>query len=244
MALDYLENIGVQADPEEDNTEVESNSEEESNEDLSLDSEDATSENVDEGKVQTEELAPSELASLKEQIAGMEKRIADKDDFINELREQVKAKEEAKVEENTPEEEEDDFWDNPEEKYKNLQKQLKVQQLQIQEGYYAQTVDGYFKTVNPDALKEAVSTDSEFAKEFNSSSEPYRVAYEYLSKKTEAKTTEQAKLREEIKQELLKEMNVKGKKEIPPNINNSGSSNSSTESDDGMTGFASFFGSK
>ena len=118
---------------------------------------------------------------------------------------------------------------------------MRIQQLQIQEGYYAQTVDGYFKTVNTESVKEAVSKDKEFAKEFNSSREPYRVAYEYLKKQTEAKTSEQAKLREEIRQELLKEMNVKGKKEIPPNIGSG--STSSPNTSDGISGFAEFFGS-
>lgn len=238
MALDFIDSIGVDTSTEEDNTEVESKSvEEESKEDFVQDAEDATSETET-----PEATEPSELDSLREQIAGMEKRIKDKDDFINELREQAKAKEEANKQEVDTPDDEDDFWENPEEKYKQLMQKIELQQLQIQEGYYAQTVEGYFDTVNPDALKEAVSVDAEFAKEFNSSKEPYKVAYEYLSKRKEAKLTEQQKLREEIKQELLKEMNVKEKKEVPPNINSSGSSNSSSETDDGLSGFASYFG--
>lgn len=246
MGLEFMEELGIGQDLTDSNTEAEVNETvdvEKSDNDLSLEQDDNPTK--DEVAKNTE---LSEMDNLKKQIEGMEKRIADKDDFISELRSKSKDVEEVKEEVDTIEEE--DFWDNPEAKYKQLQEQIeenagkmRVQQLQIQEGYYAQTVDGYFKTVNSDLLKEAVSTDEVFAKEFNSSEEPYRVAYEYLTKKETIKTTEQTKLREEIRADLLKEMNVKESREVPPNIYKNGSGNSSsTNTDVPSDGFASIFG--
>lgn len=188
----------------------------------------------------TEEITePKELVEMRKQIEVMEKRIKDKDDYIQKLREESQAKELAKEEEPKVDEE-DDFWNDPVGKYKSLQQQLQIQQLQIAETIYANTVDGYWKTVTSDALKEAVATDTEFAREFNVSKEPYKFAYEYLTNKKESASKARQSLEDEIRQKILAEMNVTVKETIP-NVasmtSKSGSSSSSSDEDGFMSVF-------
>jgi len=191
-----------------------------------------------------EDTEHNEYGDLQKQIEGLEKRLADKDDYINELRELSKAKEADGQKDGVEEvDDEDEFWENPVERYKELQNQLKIQQMQIQETIYANTVDGYWETVNQDALKEAVATDTEFAEKFNKSSEPYKTAYEYLTAKKQAKVQSEQSLREQIKQELLKEMNIKSAKETVPSTTSMTSSKSGgSKRDASEDGFASVFG--
>jgi len=237
MALDYIEELGIGSEEptlEEDGLD---NNPDESSEDLSLDS---GTEPEKQTEVTTED---SKFEVLQEQIKGMEKRMADKDTYIQELKEMSKSKD---VVEEDVVEEADDFWDDPEAKYKSMQEQMRVQQLQIQEAVYANTVDGYFKTVNPESLKEAVSNDTEFAAKFNSSKDPYKVAYEHLSQlattKQTAKETSDKVYRDKVRAELLEEMkqNPSSKSTIP-NINQGGSSNAKAN-DASSDGFASIFG--
>ena len=235
MSLDYIDELGIGSEEPtiEDGSQDNSN---ESDKDLSLDS-------GEEPEEQTEgDTEASKFEVLQEQIKGMEKRMADKDTYIQELKEMSKTKEpEVEVDE-----EESDFWDDPESKYKQMQEQMNIQGLRLQEAVYANTVDGYFKTVNPESLKEAVSTDAEFAEKFNNSKEPYKVAYEHLSQVAEArkveKDTSDKAYRDKIRAEVLEELKQKpSSKDTVPNINSSGSSNQSgnSGSDDG---FASIFG--
>lgn len=243
--LDYIDMIGVDTDTEEDNTEVESNSDEEqSQEDFVQDSEDAASESDS-----SKDTVPSETEELRKQVEVLEKRNKDKDDFINELREQAKAKE-PKEEVNT-QEEELDYWDDPEaynkkilDKLEAQEQKLRIQEVQIKEGYYAQTVDGYFDIVNQESLREAVSADQEFAKEFNQSIEPYKTAYEYLKNRTKSKEDSINAEVERRLQERLAKAGIKEPKKAPPNINKNGSSNSEVSLDEGVSGFESFFGNR
>ena len=200
--------------------------------------------NTEESKEETNsDTVPNISNELKKQIEGLEKRISDKDEYINLLREQSKSKE---AEVSTEDVDTDtDFWDDPEKIVKDMQQTIRIQSMQIQETVYANTVENYWKTVNPEALKSAVATDTEFSKEFNSSNEPYRVAYEYLSNKTKAESEKTQSLREQIKAELLKEMGIdKPKKQGIPNIGNMGGSNNTKVSNESDDGFASVFGIK
>lgn len=237
--LDYIQDLGIG-----ESQEVETEATEEVNADEQSEDTDFVQEQEDtpteEAKGETEQ--PSEMEALKKQIEGMEKRIADKDKFIEELREASKKKEEEQ-QVDIPEEEED-FWDNPEATVKKLKDTIKIQQLQIQETIYANTVENYWKTVNQDALMKAVATDAEFANEFNRSKEPYRVAYEYLNKQTKAKMESDLSLREQIKAEVMKELGLaKDKKEVPPTVNG-GSKSASSRPNVSSDGFASVFGSE
>lgn len=242
--LAYIDELGISEDQAINDTEVEANDTEEIQEDLNSDSEDSSSDK--DTKSDTE--ADSDLLrSLQKQIEGMEKRIADKDAYINELREASKQKEAEKQQVDTNEDEEDDFWDNPEEKYKSLKEQMRIQQMQIQETIYANTVENYWKTVNPEALRSAVATDPEFADKFNKSREPYRVAYEYLIEKTKSTSKAQEDAINAAVEARLKEMGVKPKekKEVPPTINSSGGkSQTSSKADAPDDGFAAVFGSR
>lgn len=200
-----------------------------------------TEETIEESKSDTE---PNISEALRKQIEGLEKRISDKDEYINLLREQSKAKEEP-TSETVEVDTETDFWDDPEAVVRNLKETMRIQQMQIQETVYANTVPDYWKTVNQEALKSAVATDPEFSKEFNRSNEPYKVAYEYLSSKTQAAKASEQSLREQIKAELLKEMGLdKPSKEAPPAMGKMGGMSGSKRTDVPDDGFAAVFGQR
>jgi len=210
---------------------------EESNKDFVQEPEEKPSDKTDD--VHTEE--PNQMDSLQKQIDVMQKRIEDKDEYINLLKEKSKEKESS--ESDTTETEEEDFWSNPEDTIKKMQDSMRVQDLRLNEAVFASTVKDYWKTVNQEALQEAVATDTEFNKSFNSSKEPYKTAYEYLINKTKADETSKKTLRESIKAELMAEMGIKkSNTEVPPNINNTGGSSSTTHSDIPEDGFMSVFG--
>ena len=256
MALDYIKELGMDDSQTDDSTEVEVNDTvEKSTEDLSLEPEDNSSVAVDE----VTEPNDGELGALKKQIEGMEKRIADKDDFINELREASKQKEVEKQQVDKEDEPEVDYWDDPEgamnkvnEKLSQQDATIQQQQLFIQEVIYANTKEDYWKVVDPDgdgsyrAVKELAAADSEFAKQMNDSGgRGWNVAYDYLTTKTEAqsKSTEDAiNAAVELR---LKEMGVQSKeqKEVVPSINTGGKSTSSSAASEAPNdGFAEVFG--
>lgn len=230
--LDFIQELGIGSEDATPSDAESNNSNNVSNEDLHEDS------NTEESKqADNQNTEPDVNESLRKQIEGLEKRISDKDEYINTLREQSKAKEES----SNTEEVGTDFWDDPESIVKDMQQTIKLQQMQIQETVYANTVENYWKTVNPEALQQAVATDTEFAKKFNASSEPYKDAYEYLSNKAKKVETEQASLKEQIRAELMKEMGLdKPKKEGVPNMGSMGSGGSKSEAP--SDGFSSVFG--
>lgn len=244
--LDFIKELGIGSEDTTLTEDVDSNLDTdttESDTDLSLDSEDATLTDAD-SKSTTEDTDPDVSEELRKQIEGLEKRIRYKDEYINELRNKSKAKEQSKSDEGDVQETED-FWDDPEKAVKKMQQTIKIQQMQIQETVYANTVDDYWKTVTPEALQEAVATDTDFSNTFNQSAEPYKVAYEYLTKKTKARESEAQALRDKIRQEIIDEMGIKKeeKKKGVPNINNlGGTSGGSKKSDVPDDGFASVFG--
>lgn len=244
--LAFIEELGI-GEPSVENTESqeqEVNQEQSENTDFVQEQESGT-ETDNNTQENTES---SELGELRKMIEGMEKRIADKDEYIEKLRAESKKQSEEAIEDNGVEDSEDDFWDDPVGKYKELQRTMQIQQMQIQETIYANTVEGYWDTVNFKDIKTAAESDSEFAKEINSSKEPYKVAYEYLTAKKQSIVKDQESLREKIRneerQKILEEMKKGNNKETIPSINkvgsNSGSSNKSIDED----GFASYFGTQ
>jgi hypothetical protein len=241
--LDFIEQLGMGEPTTEENTE--SLETKEVNQDSPEEDfvQEPTEQTVDKEETQ-EDTEPNELAELKKQMDIMQKRIDDKDNYIQELREQSKKKEaESSEEDGVEEDSEDEFWEDPVGKYKELQQQMKIQQLQIQETIYANTVDDYWKTVNQDALKEAVATDTEFAQKFNSSKEPYKTAYEYLTAKKTAKVKSEESLREQIRKELLAEMGKdKPKKETVPSTTNLGGKSGDSPKGETEDGFMAVFG--
>lgn len=182
-----------------------------------------------------------ELENFKEVT---EKRLTDKDKYINELREQLNGTKKEEVEESEGE----DFWDNPEGYIKkimdtnsNLEEQLRISNLRIDEQAYARDKPEYYDIVNQKVLTEEFAKDSDFAERFMSSDKPYEVAYQHMTKAKETKKSSENALREQIKKELLKEMGVKEQKKAPVNINSMGSSSGSTNQAP-VDGFASVFG--
>jgi hypothetical protein len=230
--LSYIDELGIGEPAETTETQEDPNETSGDAQNFVQESEEQPSENNAQ-----EDTEHNEYGDLQKQIEGLEKRLADKDDYINELRELSKAKEAEGQKDGVEEvDDEDAFWENPVERYKELQNQLKIQQMQIQETVYANTVEDYWKTVNPDALKEAVATDTKFAQEFNGSKEPYKTAYEYLSAKKTQKVQSETALREQIRKELLAEMGKdKPKKETVPSIQTGSSGTKNTAPEDGFS---------
>ena len=203
--------------------------------------------NASQGNTEPDE----KLVSLKKQIEGLEKRLNDKDAYINELREASKQQQDNTNDGDTGSDE--DFWDNPEGKFDALQKkfdeqskQMHIQNLQVQEIHYANTVEKYWDVVSPDALRKAAAEDPSFADSFNNAEQPYKVAYEYLSKKNADKAKSDEEMKQQIIDEYLKEQgitkpNVDTSKGAPSmsSIGSSSGQGSSQESDDG---FSSVFG--
>jgi hypothetical protein len=239
--LNYIDELGM-GEPTSENTEpqeTKDNQVTEETQDLTLES-DTTEVTENETQENTES---NELDELRKQIEGLEKRVSDKDDYIKELREASKQKEAEGSKEEVVDEE-DDFWEDPVKKYKELQGQIQMQQMLIAETQFANTVNDYWKTVNPDALKEAVATDAEFSDKFNSSKEPYKVAYEYLSAKSTEKIKSEEALRESIRKELLAEMGKdKPKKETVPSTTNISGNSGNSKNSAPTDGFASMYGS-
>lgn len=247
--LDYIEELGVGVEdtPSEEAVDTEPKAVEEptqETEDLTLDSSEEESQaQEDTEPTELEKLRLEYEQSIKDREV-MQKRLDDSQEYINKLREESKAREES-AEKTEEVNDDDEYWDDPVAYTKKLKEEFeqkfRVQQLQIAETHFANTVEDYWKTVNPDALKEAVATDGKFAEEFNSSHEPYKTAYEYLSQKNKAKAESESTLREQIRQELLAEMGAKKPKEAPPSVPTGASSNA-TKSNAPDDGFASVFG--
>lgn len=249
--LDFINQLGIgepKSEGTEPTTEDNQTTEDVNAQDDLSDSSEQTLEQETENTQSKDTEPDNEMDEIRKQMEVMQKRLDDKDDYINELREQSKQKQEEPQE---VEEVVEDFWDDPEAQFKKLKEemsgQIQMQQLQLQEVHYANTVDDYWKVVNQDALKEAVATDAEFNKKFNESKEPYKVAYEHLTEKNKSKKQSEDSLREKIRKELMEELNVKPsseKKSPPPNINKMGGSNGSQKKNVSEDGFASFFGKK
>lgn len=231
--LDFIKELGISVEPEADTETATNNIEEESDKDLSLEPEEKPSETEVEENTELSDVSKIQEQMLEQskQMEIMQKRLNDSQDYIKTLKEPVV--------------EDEDFWDNPEGKFKNLQEEIKslrqeiLQKAEIDnattvEEAYAKTVDGYYDTVNLAKVEAAAKLSPEFANSMKETSNPYKTAYDYLK-------GQDTKLRDEIKAELLKEMNIKSTKEVPPNIGSNGSSNSSSNKAP-ADGFAQLFG--
>jgi len=239
--LDYIQELGIGLDDATLTDADMNNTDLESEKDFVQEPEEPTLTDGDSKTDTDKDTVPDMSEELRKQIEGLEKRISDKDEYINTLRDNSK-KQEADTQTDN-DDTTDDFWDDPEKKFKEMQETMRVQQMQIQETVYANTVDEYWKIVNPEALQKAVATDTDFSKKFNGSNEPYKTAYEYLTKQTKDTEASNLSLRESIKAELIKEMGLEPKKKRSgiPDMSKMGGSNGSksTVSDDG---FAAIFG--
>ena len=230
--LDYIQELGIGSDDA-----TQSDAETNDTGDIVQDSSTEESEVSTGGNTE-----PDISVELRKQIEGLEKRISDKDEYINTLREQSKAREEDSYGDDEDTNQVDDFWENPEKVIQDMKETMRIQQMQIVEAQYANTVENYWKTVNQKDLQEAVALDPEFSKQFNDSNEPFRVAYEYLSKKTSSKAEEQSALEQSIRDKILKEMGLdKPKKDGMPNMGKMGGS-AGTKADANEDGFAAVFG--
>ena len=240
---DLMQGLGI--NPEESNPVMEEESNSTTENELT-DSEAATleqdadqSEPQDEtDTVEADTDTSSEMEQLKAELEKLNKRISDKDKYINELRQQ---KEQETVEE-TVSEDEDSFFDDPEGKFKDLVNQLRIANLRIDEQAYAAGKADYWDVVSADSIQDAFRKDATFMEEFNASNRPYEVAYNYLSEQKTAQTKSQQELRDSIRAEIMAELGAdKPKRDVPPSINNVGKSPSGV-SEAHTDGFSAVFG--
>ena len=233
--LSYVKEMGIDSTDTTPETEVEVNDTENFVQDSTTEESESVA-NVD--------TVPDVSMELQKQIEGLEKRIADKDDYINLLREQGNHTEADAVEAES--DTSTDFWDDPEKIVQDMRANQETQQRRIDEMLYARSVDDYWDTVTEEAFTQAMAADKAFVDEINSSSNVYDTAYKYFTKKKSTEEASVSTLREEIKAELLKEMGMdKPKKEGLPNIGKMGGSNPKHgESNANDDGFASVFGQR
>ena len=180
----------------------------------------------------------AKLDELVLELEKAQKRISDKDKYINELRNSNKN-------ESSREENNDDFWSNPEGTVDTLKKELTNIRNELAETRYANTKPDYWDYVNSNDVQEALTTDTEFSSKLQEASNPYEFAYNYFKAKKESiKATESASieaLKAKLREELLEEMKAGTKKETVPSIKNIGNSNSRFN-DNIDDGFSAVFG--
>lgn len=180
----------------------------------------------------------AKLDELVLELEKAQKRISDKDKYINELRNSNKN-------ESSKEENNDDFWSNPEGTVDTLKKELTNIRNELAETRYANTKQDYWDYVNSNDVQEALTTDAEFSSKLQEASNPYEFAYNYFKAKKESiKATESASieaLKAKLREELLEEMKAGPKKETVPSIKNIGNSNSRFN-DNIDDGFSAVFG--
>ena len=199
---------------------------------------DLSTENVDteEEPTQTEETqddgTDSKIAELQAELDMAKNRMSDKDKYINELRNN-NTKSEVTSEDTT--EEDGGFWEDPESKFKELQ-------FELAETRFASTRPDYYDVVNINEVNSAIAKDPEFANEFNSTANKFETAYKYLKQQQENIQGNEATMRAQMKEEIMAELNIKPKKEIPKSVNNIGNSNGG-ESTASSDGFSDVFGS-
>jgi hypothetical protein len=256
--LSYIEQLGMGEPKAEETTELEAETTTEAKpQDMLTDFEEQTSKPQTETEVKEskeENTVSPELLELKKQIDGMEKRIADKDAYIDELREASKLRETSTQKDTLDNSDtdgsgaDDDFWDDPVAYVNKMKEEFArtnhVQQMQINETIYANTVEDYWGTVNQENLLKAIKSDEGFADKFNTSKEPYKLAYEYLTEKKSVKAKTEAELREQIKREVMAELGKapSKKKEVVPSTSNMGGNSGDTKRNDAEDGFMAVFG--
>jgi hypothetical protein len=134
--LDFIEELGIGQEPNATDTEPkqEENIDQENdstNESFVQDSE--TDSDTNENTSEDTDPKASEMEELRKMVEGMEKRIADKDEYIEKLRQESQAKETNNEAPEDVVDDEEDFWDNPVEKFNELKQTIQIQQMQIQE---------------------------------------------------------------------------------------------------------------
>lgn len=237
--MDYIEEI-TGTPPTLDETVEEDTS---SEQDESIETSAEQVEDIEQAEESTPDVddTKAELAALKSELEKAEGRMIEKDRYINELRTQnnKKEKEEVVADEESPE-----FWDDPQKVVESTQQQVRELQAKIDENMFASRNPDYYDIVNIDDVNKAISVDKEFADQMNSSSNVFETAYTYLkTKQAETASVEAGNLealREQIKEEVMAELNVKPKKDIPQSVSGIGSANGTT-SEAPSDGFAAMF---
>lgn len=249
-----MEDLGISSD---DSTPVMEDDSNNPKENKSIDPDESTPNTDDNTAGEAEETDTAEadtetsedkMTALKAELEKANKRISDKDKYINELRQGNTGKAETEKIVGDDSASEDDFWEDPEGNYKTLLKQLQMANLRIDENAYAMKHTDYFDIVNGESIQDAFNTNPEFKEEFNNSPQPYETAYTFLKAnlETEQLNNKQQKeqLESEIRDKVLAELGIDKdtpKKQVPPNMRSLGST-STSKKDVAEDGFTSVFG--
>lgn len=240
--MDFIDEMTDTPPEMDENQETEQDT---SHEDVSIDTSAENAEQPDDEPTQTEDKPQddgleSKITALQAELDKAEGRMSEKDRYINELRNQTSKPDESFNEEDSSEV--TDFWDDPEALYKAQDAKLEQLQFQLAEQSYARGKTDYFDVVNSADVSAAMAKDSNFANEFNSSDNKFETAYTYLKKQTESVVSSQAELREQIKAEVMAELNVKPSKKAPKSVSSIGNGHANT-SEAPSDGFSDVFGS-
>ncbi len=245
--VSLMEDLGIGSDDSTPAMEDDSKNPEDTNDvndsDAPTPDEDGKAEEAEETDTAEADTEPSEdnITALKAELEKANKRISDKDKYINELRQATPEKVEKGDGETASE---DDFWEDPEGNYKTLLSQLHMANLRIDENAYAMKNADYFDVVNAESIQDAFQTNPEFMEEFNTSARPYETAYTFLKANLETKELndkqQKDQLESQIRDKVLAELGIDKdtpKKQIPPNMRSLGSASTGKKggSDDGFT---------
>ena len=134
------------------------------------DSTDKANAEIPEGNTETLE---EKINKIQAELEKANKRISDKDRYINELKQGKQEEKEKEVLE--VEQEETTFWDDPEGNFKKIAEQLRIANLRIDEQAYASDKPDYWKVVNGESIQEAFKDDVSFMNDFQRSNKPYEL---------------------------------------------------------------------
>lgn len=210
-------------------------------------------ETLENGNEMEEKLKAYEL-----EIETYKKRISDKDKFINELQQNKNTQNQDGDDASTENIQTDDielddsFWDDPEGKFKALLNQMNsVKQevattnFRLDENMFARNVPDYYDVVNPQNIADMQQENPNFVTELQSQENKFQFAYDTLKGRVDSKRSAEEKARQEIEAEVLKKYNIDPNKvqgkQVPPSINNLGSSGGN-KAKVGTDGFAEVFG--
>jgi hypothetical protein len=197
------------------------------------------------------EALKARLAELEKENEIAKKRVSDKDKYINELKQGKQEEPQLEVELDG----DDDFWDDPEAKYKamvaqyeaikqTMEQQLLIANRRIDENAYALTHPDYYEIVTSDAVKAAMEADPEFAAEISQSNAIYETAYLYMKSQKETKAKQAESAEAELERKILAKYGInpeKATKQVPPSMKSIGNANGN-RSESNVDGFAEMFG--
>ena len=240
--MDYIEEIMDTPPATDEVQETEVTSEQDESIEASTEEVETAEETTLEEETPQKDETEAKIAELQAELAKAEGRMSEKDRYINELRNQNSKKKDEPAEETK---EDEGFWDDPEAVVSKTQQTVQQLQFELAETKFATKNPDYYDIVNVDAVNLAMAQDKDFADRFSETSDKIGTAYTYLKEKSLKQAEESQlsakELKEQMRAEILAELKVKPKKEVPASVSGIGHSHSS-KSDVPDDGFSAMFG--